>query len=99
MLKRWLGLVAAGVVLAAFGCARAEVAVPPLKAHVTDLTDTLSARVEPKPARRTPAATRPSQRLSMAGYCFAGAPALPKSTVGGFEIAFSSSTLKLGLSW
>src|SRR5258708_3743734 len=32
-------------------------------------------------------------------YCFAGAPGLPKSTVGGFEIAFSSSTLKLGLTW
>src|SRR5258708_6937813 len=32
-------------------------------------------------------------------YCFAGAPGLPKSTVGVFEIAFSSSTLKLGLTW
>ncbi len=32
-------------------------------------------------------------------YCLAGAPGLPKSTVGGFEIAFSSSTLKLGLTW
>jgi uncharacterized protein len=42
MLKRWLGLVAAGVLLAgppAYG----DVAVPPLKAHVTDLTGTLSA--------------------------------------------------------
>src|SRR2546421_4332668 len=44
MLKRWLGLVAAGVLLAGLGSARAEVAVPPLKAHVTDLTGTLSAR-------------------------------------------------------
>jgi uncharacterized protein len=43
MLKRWLGLVAAGVLLAGFACARAEVAVPPLKARVTDLTGTLSA--------------------------------------------------------
>ena len=43
MLRRWLGLVAAGVLIAAFS-AHAEVAVPPLKAHVTDLTSTLSAR-------------------------------------------------------
>ena len=42
MLKRWLGLVAAGVLLAGLGSARAEVAVPPLKARVTDLTGTLS---------------------------------------------------------
>jgi len=42
MLGRWLGLVAAGVLLAGFATARAEVAVPPLKAHVTDLTATLS---------------------------------------------------------
>ena len=42
MLRRWLGLVAAGVLLAGFACARAEVAVPPLKARVTDLTGTLS---------------------------------------------------------
>jgi uncharacterized protein len=44
MLKRWLGLVAAGVLLAGLAPARAEVAVPPLKAHVTDLTGTLSAQ-------------------------------------------------------
>jgi len=44
MLKRWLGLVAAGVLLAGLGSTRAEVAVPPLKAHVTDLTGTLSAQ-------------------------------------------------------
>src|SRR6266702_204589 len=43
MLKRWPGLVAAGVLLAGLVSARAEVAVPPLKAHVTDLTGTLSA--------------------------------------------------------
>ncbi len=43
MLKRWLGLVAAGVLLAGLASARAEVAVPPLKARVTDLTGTLSA--------------------------------------------------------
>jgi uncharacterized protein len=43
MLKRWLGLVAAGVLLAGLACARAEVAVPPLKARVTDLTGTLTA--------------------------------------------------------
>src|SRR5213083_3604251 len=43
MLKRWPGLVAAGVLLAGLASARAEVAVPPLKAHVTDLTGTLSA--------------------------------------------------------
>ncbi len=42
MLRRWLGLVAAGVLLAGFTTARAEVAVPPLKAHVTDLTGTLT---------------------------------------------------------
>ncbi len=42
MPKRWLGLVAAGVLLAGLACARAEVAVPPLKARVTDLTGTLS---------------------------------------------------------
>src|SRR6266446_1587880 len=42
MLKRWLGLVAAGVLLAGLASARAEVAVPPLKARVTDLTGTLS---------------------------------------------------------
>src|SRR5216117_683174 len=42
MPKRWLGLLAAGVLLAGFACARAEVAVPPLKARVTDLTGTLS---------------------------------------------------------
>src|SRR5882762_3941872 len=44
MLRRWLGLVAAGVLLAAFASASAEVAVPPLKARVTDLTGTLSAQ-------------------------------------------------------
>jgi len=44
MLERWLGLVAAGVLLAGVTSARAEVAVPPLKAHVTDLTGTLSAQ-------------------------------------------------------
>src|SRR6266849_3531022 len=42
MRKRWLGLVAAGVLLAGLVSARAEVAVPPLKARVTDLTGTLS---------------------------------------------------------
>jgi uncharacterized protein len=42
MLKRWLGLVAAGVLLAGLVSAHADVAVPPLKAHVTDLTGTLS---------------------------------------------------------
>jgi len=42
MLKRWLGLVAAGVLLAGLASARAEVAVPPLKARVTDLTGTLT---------------------------------------------------------
>ncbi len=44
MPKRWLGLLAAGVLLAGLACARAEVAVPPLKARVTDLTGTLSAQ-------------------------------------------------------
>src|SRR5216117_1044874 len=44
MPKRWLGLLAAGVLLAGFACARAEVAVPPLKARVTDLTGTLTAQ-------------------------------------------------------
>src|SRR5712691_880623 len=44
MRRRWLGLVAAGVLLAGLVSARAEVAVPPLKAHVTDLTGTLSAQ-------------------------------------------------------
>jgi uncharacterized protein len=43
MLRRWLGLVAAGVLLAGFGYASAEVAVPPLRARVTDLSATLSA--------------------------------------------------------
>src|SRR3989441_13211550 len=43
MRRRWLGLVAAGVLLAGLVSARAEVVVPPLKAHVTDLTGTLSA--------------------------------------------------------
>jgi len=43
MLERWLGLLAAGVLLAGLASARAEVAVPPLKARVTDLTGTLSA--------------------------------------------------------
>src|SRR6266849_208376 len=42
MRRRWLGLVAAGVLLAGLVSARAEVAVPPLKARVTDLTGTLS---------------------------------------------------------
>jgi uncharacterized protein len=39
---RWLGIVA-GLLLAGPAPAYAEVAVPPLKAHVTDLTGTLSA--------------------------------------------------------
>ena len=43
MLKRWLGLVAAGVLLALSPLAHAEVAVPPLKARVTDLTGTFTA--------------------------------------------------------
>ncbi|HMH18044.1 MAG TPA: TPM domain-containing protein [Burkholderiales bacterium] len=43
MLKRWLGPVAAGaILLLAALSASGEVAVPPLKAHVTDLTGTLS---------------------------------------------------------
>ena len=42
MLRRWLGLVAAGVLLAGFASASAEVAVPPLKARVTDLSGTLT---------------------------------------------------------
>lgn len=41
--KRWLGLAAAGVLLAAAALAAAEVAAPPLKARVTDLTGTLTA--------------------------------------------------------
>ncbi|TMH84051.1 MAG: YgcG family protein [Betaproteobacteria bacterium] len=44
MLGRWPGLVAVGVLLAGFASARAEVAVPPLKGRVTDLTGTLSAQ-------------------------------------------------------
>jgi uncharacterized protein len=46
MLKRWLGLLAAGAILLLAGLAPAsgEVAVPPLLAHVTDLTGTLSAQ-------------------------------------------------------
>ena len=44
MLRRWPGLVAAGVLLAGFASAGAEVAVPPLKGRVTDLTGTLSAQ-------------------------------------------------------
>src|SRR5882762_302763 len=45
MLKRWLGLLAAGAILLLAGLSPAsgEVAVPPLKAHVTDLTGTFSA--------------------------------------------------------
>src|SRR5882762_1528996 len=45
MLKRWLGLLAAGAILLLAGLSPAsgEVAVPPLRAHVTDLTGTLSA--------------------------------------------------------
>ena len=42
MLKRWLGLIAAAVLLAGLAPVQAEVAVPPLKARVTDLTGTLS---------------------------------------------------------
>jgi uncharacterized protein len=45
MFKRWLGLIAAGAALlfALAGSAADDVAVPPLKARVTDLTGTLSA--------------------------------------------------------
>jgi uncharacterized protein len=43
MTKRWLGLAAAGVLLAGLAFAADEVAVPPGKARVTDLTGTLSA--------------------------------------------------------
>jgi uncharacterized protein len=43
VLKRWLGLVAAGAALLFALCAAAQVAVPQLKARVTDLTGTLSA--------------------------------------------------------
>jgi uncharacterized protein len=45
MFRRWLGPVAAGVMflLAGFALAADEVAVPPLKARVTDLTGTLNA--------------------------------------------------------
>jgi uncharacterized protein len=44
MFRRWLGPVAAGAILllAGWSSASGEVAVPPLKAHVTDLTGTLS---------------------------------------------------------
>jgi len=46
MLKRWPGLLAAGAILllAGLSAASGEVAVPPLSAHVTDLTGTLSAQ-------------------------------------------------------
>src|SRR5258706_7109830 len=46
MLKRWPGLLAAGAILlfAGLSPASGEVAVPPLSAHVTDLTGTLSAQ-------------------------------------------------------
>jgi uncharacterized protein len=44
MLKHRLGLLAAGAALLAALSAAAEVAVPPLKARVTDLTGTLSAQ-------------------------------------------------------
>src|SRR6267154_187851 len=46
MLKRWPGLLAAGAILLLAGlpAASGEVAVPPLSAHVTDLTGTLSAQ-------------------------------------------------------
>src|SRR6266850_1136505 len=46
MLKRWLGLSAAGAILLFAGLSPApgEVAVPPLRAHVTDLTGTLSSQ-------------------------------------------------------
>src|SRR5882762_516209 len=46
MLKRWLGLLAAGAILLLAGLSPAsgEVAVPPLRAHVTDLTGTLSSQ-------------------------------------------------------
>ena len=46
MLKRWLGLSAAGAILlfAGLSPASGEVAVPPLRAHVTDLTGTLSSQ-------------------------------------------------------
>src|SRR4029077_6840204 len=43
MLRRWLASVAAGAALLVALPAAAEVAVPPLQAHVTDLTGTLSA--------------------------------------------------------
>lgn len=43
MLRRWLGLAAAGVSLLLALSAAAEVAVPPLQARVTDLTGTLTA--------------------------------------------------------
>src|SRR5712691_11343683 len=43
MLKRWLGLVAAGVLLAGLPPAYGEVAVPSLRARVTDLTGTFTA--------------------------------------------------------
>ena len=43
MLKRWLGLIAAGVLLAGLPRAYGDVPVPPLKGRVTDLTGTLSA--------------------------------------------------------
>src|SRR5947207_2604306 len=46
MRGRWLGLLAAGVLLAGFACARAEVAVPPLKARVTDLSGGIHAGVD-----------------------------------------------------
>src|SRR5580765_2488430 len=46
MLKRWLGLLAAGAILLLAGLSPAsgEVAVRPRSAHVTDLTGTLSAQ-------------------------------------------------------
>src|SRR5216684_5781162 len=46
MLRRWLGLLAAGAILllAGWSSASGEVAVPPLRAHFTDLTGTLSAQ-------------------------------------------------------
>ncbi len=44
MLRRWLGPIAAGAALLLGAPAMAEVAVPPLRARVTDLTGTLTAQ-------------------------------------------------------
>ena len=87
-------LFALGCVISALFAATlalADVAIPPLKARVTDLTATLSAQQQAALEEKLRAfETRKGSQIAVL--------VVPKSTFGGVAIAFSFSTVNCGFS-